>query len=301
MNSIAFILVSLLSASSFAAVYTGIEFSEAEKQLHLSKIEALTDEAAKCLNETYSSHVNFFKKYGVTKFYGNRRYVKGWETKTSNGRKLTPIKTTLKEKGLNPNLEDQMENLSCVDFARRCLKQGFTKVGLDHQWKKIDAYIPDKIGNMMQHGLQALGWKILYWNPDPSKNKDWDIHDQQVAPGNPLNVWGYNEVRYNAVMRSGTYLYNRVDDTRSLVNFGTNPPRFLQDMKFGVGTANGGYHVFLVSEANVIEAHSTRSLFSIDNLEFSPFNPLETGGGPRWTAKEKYRSGIMVVPPNYLN
>lgn len=295
-----FVLLTFFSISSYARTYTGIEFTDAEIQLHKSKVNELTAEAARCLNTTYNEHVDFFNRTGVTKFYGNRRYTKGWVAKTVNGRKLTPIKQTLKDKGLDPNLEDLMENMSCVDFARKCLRQGFAKVGLQDQWTKIDTYNPDKIGNMMQHGLQALGWQILYWNPDPSMNKAWDLDDQKIAPGNPLNVWGYNEARYNSVMRNGTYLYNTVDDARSLVNFGKQQPRFLEAVKFAVGTANGGYHVFLVSDTNAIEAHSTRSLFGTDNLEFSPFNPLATGGGPRWTAKEKYRSGLLVVPPTYL-
>lgn len=291
-------LILLFSFNVSAQVYTGITFTESEKALHLSKINALTSEASKCLNDTYKDHVQFFQTHGVSKYYGNRKYVKGWDVKVSNGRRLTPIKPTLQQKGLNPSLEDQMENMSCVDFARRCLGQAFRKVGLSDQWQKIEAFNPDKIGNRMQHALQSLGWKILYWNPDPSQNTAWDLDDRKIAPGNPLNVWGHNEARYNSVLRSNTYLYNHVDDFRSLVNFGTRPPRFLETMDFGVGTANGGYHVFLVNKTNVIEAHSSRSLFALDNLEFSPFNPLANGGGPRWTRSEKYRSGILVVPPN---
>ncbi len=296
-----FMLLVFTSFNSNAAVYTGIEFSKEEKALHQSKIVELTIEASKCLEDTYQSHLSFLNQYGVTKFYGNRKYTKGWKVRVANGRRLTPIKPILRDNGVDTNLEDQMENMSCVDFSRRCLKQGFEAVGLNHQWKKIDSYIPDKIGNRLQHALQALGWKMLYWNPNPSKNADWDRDDRAIAPGNPLNVWGYNEARYNTVIRSGTYLFNKVDDARSLVNFGTNPPRFLSSMPFGVGTANGGYHVFLVSYGNAIEAHSTRSLFSADNLEYSPFNPLANGGGPRWTRSEKYRSGLLVVPPNYLD
>lgn len=285
-------------SSAKAQVYTGISFTDEEKALHLSKIDTLTTEASKCLNDTYNDHVRFFNTYGVSRYYGNRKYTKGWDVKVVNGRRLTPIKPTLQSHGLDPNLEDQMENMSCVDFARRCLGRAFNKVGLSDQWQRIEKFNPDKIGNRMQHGLQALGWKILYWNPDPSQNEVWDAEDKRIAPTNPLNVWGYNEARYNSVLRNGTYLYNKVDDARSLVNFGTRPPRFLETMDFGVGTANGGYHVFLVNKTNVIEAHSSRSLFALDNLEFSPFNPLANGGGPRWTRTEKYRSGIIVVPPN---
>lgn len=291
----------IINSQAMAKIYTGIEFTDAEKKLHLSQIDVITTEAGKCLNDTYLEQTQFMKNYGVTKFYGNRRYIKGWDYKVENGRRLTPIKLVLKDNKKDPNLEDQMENMSCVDFARKCLHAGFKKANLEDQWLKIDAYNPDKIGNLLQHGLQALGWKILYWNPNPSMNSAWDLDDQQIAPGNPLNVWGHNEVRYNSVIRNQAYLYNYVDDYRTLVNFGTEQPRILESIKFAVGTANTGYHVFPVTKGQVIEAHSTRSLFATDNLEFSPFNPLATGGGPRWTPKEKYRSGLLVVPPNYLD
>jgi hypothetical protein len=36
-----------------------------------------------------------------------------------------------------------------------------------------------------------------------------------------------------------------------------------------------------------------------DNIEVSAFNPLATGGGPRWTRSEKYRSGLIAVPADF--
>ena len=48
---------------------------------------------------------------------------------------------------------------------------------------------------------------------------------------------------------------------------------------------------------NLADFGSARELTSIDNLEDSLFNPLEKGGGPRWTISEKYRSGLIAVPP----
>ena len=287
----------LISSPSLAKVYDGISFSQEEKQIHYDNITTITEQAAFCLERTYSDHEAFHEQNGISKFYGNRRYVKGWEYVYSNGRRLTPIRPILQENNLSLDLELEMENISCVDLARVCLKDGFEKAGLIHQWEKIDKFIPNKIGNRLQHGLQQLGWKMLYWNPNPEKNKEWDINDKEVAPNNPLNVWGYNEARYNSVMNNNTYLYNFVDDKTSLVGFKTSPPAFLNNIPFAVGTANGGYHVFPVTYGLTIEAHSTRDIFSIDNLEYSRFNPLANGGGPRWTRTEKYRTGLLIVPP----
>jgi hypothetical protein len=66
-----------------------------------------------------------------------------------------------------------------------------------------------------------------------------------------------------------------------------------------VGIAHAGYHVFPGRKGDVIEAHSMRNIAARDNIEFSEFNPLATGGGPRWTNSEKYRSGLIVVPEDF--
>ena len=66
-----------------------------------------------------------------------------------------------------------------------------------------------------------------------------------------------------------------------------------------MGFAHIGYHVFLGFHGRVIEAHSVRDLFAMDNMENTEFNPL-AGGGPKSTKSEIYRSGLIAVPPGYL-
>ncbi|CAN5724706.1 hypothetical protein BH20VER1_BH20VER1_25590 [soil metagenome] len=74
-------------------------------------------------------------------------------------------------------------------------------------------------------------------------------------------------------------------------------PAAFRSAPFFVGTAHTGYHVFPGFEGSIIDAHSTRALTSVNNLEKSQFNPLASGGGPRWTPTEKYRSGLIATPP----
>ena len=88
-----------------------------------------------------------------------------------------------------------------------------------------------------------------------------------------------------------------MDDKSLLVGFGTTVPAEFRNVPFFVGVAHTGYHVFPGFAGDIIEAHSTRRLDSIDNLERSAFNPLKAGGGPRWTTTEKYRSGLVGIPP----
>ncbi len=99
-------------------------------------------------------------------------------------------------------------------------------------------------------------------------------------------------------MNNNTYWFNKVDNKTDMVGFGTAEPKVLQTAAFWIGTANTGYHVFPGTFGDVVEAHSTRHITAIDNLEFSRFSPFATGGGPRWTKTEKYRSGLIALPPN---
>ncbi len=98
-------------------------------------------------------------------------------------------------------------------------------------------------------------------------------------------------------MRKNRYYFNKVDNKSLLVDFNRTPPQAFLNQPFFVGIAHTGYHVFPGFYGRVIEAHSTRKLNSFENLERSPFNPLKSGGGPRWTRTEKYRSGLLAFPP----
>lgn len=236
---------------------------------------------------------------------------------------------------LMPNTGLTLQNISCVDMARRCLSAGFEAARMQATWAKIDRLVLKNgvSGAVMQKGLADLGWDTLYFNPDTSKNKEWDAEDRVIAPLKPKEpggrmpvwnpIWGGHAERWEgSCMPDGTLRQGRnrggvrctdhyelgseapipVDDKRLLVNFGTRvPPEFLK-VPFFVGTAHSGYHVFPGSYGKVVEAHSKRRLTSKDNIEASPFNPLdqENGGGPRWTDVEKYRSGMIAVPPGAL-
>jgi hypothetical protein len=54
-----------------------------------------------------------------------------------------------------------------------------------------------------------LGWKINYWNPNPSKNAQWDVEDRELNPLNPgrkwLSVCGGHALRYASVKNQGIY------------------------------------------------------------------------------------------------
>jgi hypothetical protein len=231
---------------------------------------------------------------------------------------------------LRGNTDPLEQNISCVDLSRRCLQEGFKQAGMLDTFTKIDNVVlkHDVSGTEIQKGLSDLGWKTLYFNPDPAQNNAWDEEDKCIAPpkkpGAWVGSWGGHAEGYNSVMHRGTYPLGvevpiPIDDNRLLVGFRTAVPAQFAKVPYFIGTAHGGYHVFPGFFGKVIEGHSVRAIGSEHNLEVGPFNPTgqayqgkpecaasdtssqDLGGGPRWTDSEHYRSGVIVVPPGYLD
>jgi hypothetical protein len=250
-------------------------------------------------------------------------------------RKIAPLQLDLRaseERGsadvLRPNTNLSLQNISCIDMTRRCLSEGFQAAGMSDTWKKIDHEVlkHDVSGTELQKALSDLGWKILFWNPDPSQNVAFDADEHQANPLPPApecdpksaqpcpkakkwqGSWGDQVYSYKFVEKKDLYPLGGerpipVDDKKLLVGFGTHPPAEFRHVPFFVGTAHAGYHVFPGFAGQIIEAHSTRALTGFDNLQVSQFNPLaqDKGGGPVWTNSEHYHSGVIAVPPGYLD
>ncbi|MCO5142996.1 MAG: hypothetical protein M9962_07905, partial [Oligoflexia bacterium] len=206
-------------------------------------------------------------------------------------------KEQLKKLRLPPELVDQMQPVSCIGLALKCLKRGFHNAGQEAVWKQIETFTVKNNGSGMalQDALQNLGWRVLYWNPNVSMNEIWDQREQAKNPNNTDRFWGYHAYRWATINKNQKYYYNYVDDYSTLVNFGESVPRSILRTPFFVGTAHTGYHVFPGAYGQIIEGHSTRAITDSQTVESSPFNPLATGGGPRGL----YRSGLMAVPPGY--
>jgi len=269
-------------------------FSENEIQAHGDRLQTITSAAARHLDDVFADHIAFYDRWGVSKYYGNRR--KDYQTRAGRIAALQAL-------GKPASLADQQVGTAWILLAMQCLKKGFAAAELSPIWDKIHAVL--KIDNAF-HGtdlqimLQQLGWKIYYWNPNPSRNADWDEEDRRLnplKPGRTWNpVWGGHTIRHDSVARRRLYYETKVDDASMLVNFGTKPPAGFRDVPLFIGIAHAGYHVFPGRRGDVIEAHSMRNLDARDNLEVASFNPLAAGGAPRWTRSEKYRSGLIAAP-----
>ncbi|MCM3902384.1 MAG: hypothetical protein ND866_11810 [Pyrinomonadaceae bacterium] len=271
-------------------------FSAEEIQRHAASLPLITTTAASYLDDIYADHVNFYKKWRVSKYYGDRR--KDYATKAGRVKALESY-------GKPASLADQLVGTACIRLAMDAVKSGLLAAGMESTWKNIHDIL--KIDNLLlgtdlQVMLRQLGWKIYYWNPNPDKNAEWDAEDRALNPLKPGKTWnavcGGHAAHYNTATNSRVYGYGKipVDNAQSLVGFGTTPPPEFRKVPFFIGTAHDGYHVFPGRRGDVIEAHSMRDLNAFDNLEISPFNPLKSGGGPRWAGSQKYRSGLIAVP-----
>jgi hypothetical protein len=272
-------------------------FSTAEIRKHRDSLDAFGKAAADFLDWVYADHIAFFDRWGVSKYYGNRKPEhRTYELRVRQLRKF----------GKPVSLADLQVATACVTLAMQAVEHGFNATGMANTWKKIlnQLKIDQKFyGTDLQIMLQQLGWKIYYWNPDPSRNAAWDADDQATNPLKPprkwMPVWGGHALRHASVMNKGIYYETKVDNATALVGFKTNPPAAFRTVPIFVGIAHAGYHVFPGRRGDVIEAHSMREMIARDNIEISPFNPLANGGGPRWTRSEKYRSGLIAVPKEF--
>lgn len=272
-----------------------VEFTDEEIQFHQENIAEIVAVASRCLDQTYAEHLEFFDKHGVSKFYGDRRE----QHQTRAG-----LIAELRRFGKPQSFLQNLEPISCIGLTLNCLGDGFRVVGSSETWEKITdhLYVDNKVyGTDLQILLQKLGWKIYYWNPSPENNAKWDAQDRRLVqpkPGRKWHaLWGGHAYRFGTVNSAGIYYDTYVDDRSSFVGFGQTQPEGFDQIPFFVGIAHAGWHVFPGRDGEVIEAHSTRQLNARDNLEFSSFNPLARGGGPRWTSLEKYRSGLIAIPP----
>lgn len=303
----------ITSTSVLAQVSVTIQPTEDELFQYLSEKNLITEVATNCLQDTWNTHLDFFKKYKISKYYGDRN------PKLAKTEQRLEV---IKKVGAPVSILDQLEPTSCIGLTRKCLKNGFEATQnqtLISLWNRIDEKVIANgvSGVVLIQNLQKLGWKVLYWNPNPEENTKWDQEDvRNLTAVKVVNWesgiknaegqfvyhpgWGMHASRYQQVMKSNKYYTVNVDDKKTLVGMKDQIPTLFKNSPLFVGVAHAGYHVFPGFFGEVIEAHSMRRLDSIDNMEKASFNPYR-GGAPMWSNTEKYRSGIVAVPPGVMD
>lgn len=312
----------VLSASSAFAYQGSAQITEFDRYQHARALPTIMKTAASCLQEDLNLQNQFIKKFGISAFYGDNSSFAKKTIKNFDGTTSTAFTTDEEKRAMLrsyklpeflieqfvprsecPNgVRDcplKMQPTSCIGLALKCLGKGFRAAGQAELWGRIESYTlaNGAQGDVLQLALQQLGWQLLYWNPDTSMAREWDLREQQRYPGDPKHIWGQHEDSLRSVMGPRhRYLYSTVDDWYSLVDFGETVPNRIRDVPFFVGIAHLGYHVFPGSYGQIIEGHSTRLVTDKNTLQTSPFSPLMPGGGPRGGP---YKSGLVAIPPGY--
>jgi hypothetical protein len=104
-------------------------FTEAEQRAHQQNLYQITAVASDCLDWIYQDHLDFYNKWGVSKYYGNRRP----DYKNREG-----LIDALRLYKKPINLVEQLEPISCIGLTLRCLREGFESVGLSSVYEKIN-------------------------------------------------------------------------------------------------------------------------------------------------------------------
>jgi hypothetical protein len=280
---ILFTLLAITSFSAHAQIRGSISFDAATQERHRQGLSTILKVASDCLEADYNHHLAFYRQWGISPFYGSNSAF----SKLNRAGRMEHLRRL----GKPTHLVDQMAMTSCVGLATKCMDRGFRAAGQSDIWATIRRFaaLNNYDGTKIQHALQQLGWKVLYWNPDPTQNAAWDRREANKSMKGRHATW------YSEIQRRGTYYGIRVDDARSLVGFGTNVPRSFRSLPFFFGTAHAGYHVFPGMRGVVIEGHSTRAITDYYTVESTDFNPLAPAGAPAGG----YYSGLIAVPPGY--
>jgi hypothetical protein len=282
----------LLSSVATQAGFKGkLTFSQADKDQHKAEILTITDEAALCAEEALEYHTSFFRKYGVSPYYGIR---------SPYGR-LTQAQRVkfMRNLGLPIKLAAEIKPFSPMGLSLRCLKRGFERAGQEEFWDQIEKFTRANgvNGLALQHALQQIGWKVIYWNPSTNDNKAWDAEEKERNPENSDRFWGYHHFRWVTIQKESKYYFVHVDNSDYLVNFNQRTPRSFRGIPYFVGTAHTGYYTFTGSYGQVIENSYGRNITDADTMTSSYFNPLKKSGDPH----SNFRTGLIAVPPGYEN
>jgi hypothetical protein len=288
-----------------------VEFSDEEKSKHLEILPNLEKQVEECLQHEITEHQTFFKKWGFSRYYGDQSAFAKAIAKGDKELQLRMIrdaalasKTVRYKNGFTLGhaeyfLEEKkvMKPVSCIGLTLICLDRAFKheSVNTPETWQKIKSFTKEngQTGASLQFALQALGWKIAYFNTDPSQNELRDA--KEIERKYPDHQKGHHKIRFNEVNNKSSYYSLELDDTTSLVDFKNDAPQSFKNVGLFIGVAHNGYHVFPGYRGFVVEGHSAMALTKYNTIEAQVFNPSDYNGAP----KGEFHSGTIVVPPTY--
>lgn len=268
-----------LDGSSSGPLKGNISFTQPEKALHDAKVAEAVGYARSCAR----SALEYQQEFGlVQSHFGFSPYV------GSNSQSYLPEEIGYVSEQLTPSqrlsLSEKMIPVSCVGVALKCLEDGFVKSGLGDIWTKIHKFrcANQSRGSAIQHALWKLGWETVYWN-----NGEQETGRLKVS--------------------SGKYTYGildvNVDFPEEFPDTSKPVPSGLDNVQFGFGAAEDGFHVFIATtndagEFVTIEGSRGAGPVLVEDIasgeSYAAYyqNPPGTSG-----VMTNYTDGIIAVPP----
>jgi hypothetical protein len=175
------LLALLIGAFPFHAGASGFEgsvdFTAEEQAAHQRYIGTITRTARRYLEDVYADHLAFYRRWGVSKYYGDRSVRLNTRAKRI---------ASLQAAGAPISLIDELQPTSCIGLSLNALSAGFRAPGdenLENAFVKIRRFARanDLDGCAVIHALQKLGWRVYFWNPEPQNNERWDYEERNWA------------------------------------------------------------------------------------------------------------------------
>ena len=114
-------MIASLPFSARAAGFSGsVEFTAEEKAAHQRHLNAITRQARRYLEDVYRDHLAFYRRYGVSKYYGDRSTLLDTRAKRL---------AALRQAGAPESLIDQLQPSSCIGLSLNALERGFSRAG----------------------------------------------------------------------------------------------------------------------------------------------------------------------------
>lgn len=253
---------------------------------------------------------------------------------TTDAEKLAVLKKRFPQKSAAEiaKVKARIDKTACIVLAMKALEKGYIAAGQGKRWAEINEIVgkAGTIGSVLLRELRKDGWQAVYFNadtsfypPNPEFKKRYVAQNHDHFQKLFLNSDGsLAATRIKNTVDAGRREYERLGDTRALekgtyhgvqpdfalVNFRDNKLYEttgklverqdvldrLKDVPFAIGIAASGYHTYMMSGKEVLEAHSTREPWDPTNFEHRNWSGigLEDGGG-----LSRMQSGIFVVPP----
>ena len=257
----------------------------------------------KYIYEVYTNEYDFLKDVSIEEF---GRVDSTWIT-ANTGLYWDDVE---KNRFITQKSTSLLEKTSCIDYVRDSLKLGFSKTGMQAEWKAIWNKVKNGRGDLLAKALIANGWIALYYNPDVIHPYDDGLPGSDDYKAATEHTYSYKKAKADktyydipltdlitdyhpsTISSSGALRtvasFNREPHVATTAK---RPPDKFFKIPIGLILARGGTHTALFSLGKVLEVH----------WDVGPFLP---SGHPLFQKSDfitdwPWNSGVIVAPKIY--